>query len=89
MVYAVVMTKATAKIFMHGRSQAVRLPKEYRMPGKEVEISRVGDSVVIKPITEGKVDWEKYFAEMKALGSWDEFEFDRDIGLLPPREKFD
>ena len=27
---------ATAKLFMHGRSQAVRLPKEFRFEGKEV-----------------------------------------------------
>ena len=33
---------AVAKIFMHGRSQAVRLPKEFRLPGKEVRIRRVG-----------------------------------------------
>ena len=32
----------TAKIFKHGRSQAVRLPKEFRLPGKEVRIRRVG-----------------------------------------------
>ncbi len=89
MVYTIRMTRSTAKLFMHGRSQAVRLPKEFRMPGNEVEISRVGESVVIKPINSGKVDWEAYFSEMKALGSWDEFEIDRNAGLLPPREKFD
>jgi len=33
----------TAKLFMHGRSQAVRLPKEFRFQGKEVRVSRVGD----------------------------------------------
>jgi antitoxin VapB len=32
----------TAKLFTHGRSQAVRLPKEFRLPGKEVRVSRVG-----------------------------------------------
>ena len=37
---------ATAKIFMHGRSQAVRLPKEFRLPGKEVRVSKVGDKVI-------------------------------------------
>jgi antitoxin VapB len=34
---------STAKLFMHGRSQAVRLPKEFRLPGKEVRVSKVGD----------------------------------------------
>jgi antitoxin VapB len=41
---------AVAKIFMHGRSQAVRLPKEFRLPGKEVRIRRVGTGVLLEPI---------------------------------------
>jgi len=44
------MTTARAKIFMHGRSQAVRLPKEFRMPGKEVKVSRVGRGVLLEPV---------------------------------------
>ena len=48
--------KPTAKLFMHGRSQAVRLPKEFRLPGKEVYVRRVGDTVVLEPI--GKSDAE-------------------------------
>jgi hypothetical protein len=36
---------ATAKLFMHGRSQAVRLPKEFRFEGSEVLVSKVGDKV--------------------------------------------
>ena len=34
----------TAKIFKHGRSQAVRLPKEFRLPGTEVRVRRGGQS---------------------------------------------
>jgi antitoxin VapB len=41
----------TAKLFMTGRSQAVRLPKEYRFEGDEVMIKRVGDAVVLLPRT--------------------------------------
>lgn len=41
----------TAKLFMTGRSQAVRLPKEYRFEGDEVLIKRVGDAVVLLPRT--------------------------------------
>lgn len=37
---------------MNGRSQAVRLPKELRLPGKEVSIRRLGDGVLIEPVTE-------------------------------------
>jgi antitoxin VapB len=40
----------TAKIFKHGRSQAVRLPKEFRMPGTEVRVRRVGRGVLLEPI---------------------------------------
>ncbi|MFC3903065.1 antitoxin VapB [Acinetobacter marinus] len=42
-----------AKIFMTGRSQAVRLPKEFRFEGTEVEIFRRGDEVILreKPVT--------------------------------------
>jgi antitoxin VapB len=40
----------TAKLFTHGRSQAVRLPKEFRFPGKEVRVRRVGHCVLLEPI---------------------------------------
>jgi len=36
-----------AKLFMHGRSQAVRLPKEFRFTGSEVYVRRQGDEVVL------------------------------------------
>lgn len=39
----------TAKLFKTGRSQAVRLPKEYRFEGDEVLIKRVGDGVLLLP----------------------------------------
>ena len=39
----------TAKLFMNGQSQAVRLPKEFRFEGKEVFIKKVGDAVVLMP----------------------------------------
>ena len=39
----------TAKLFMNGSSQAVRLPKEYRFAGDEVVIKRQGDAVVLLP----------------------------------------
>jgi antitoxin VapB len=43
-----------AKIFWSGRSQAVRLPKGFRFPGKEVHIRRYGSAVILEPIAE---DW--------------------------------
>lgn len=39
----------TAKVFENGRSQAVRLPKEYRFDTNEVVINRVGEIVIIMP----------------------------------------
>ena len=39
----------TAKIFQNGRSQAVRLPKEFRLPGSEVYIKKAGNAVVLLP----------------------------------------
>ena len=42
--------KSTAKIFMHGRSQAVRLPKEFRLPGTEVSVRKVGNGILLEPI---------------------------------------
>lgn len=39
----------TAKLFQHGGSQAVRLPKAFRFEGSEVVIEKRGDEVVLKP----------------------------------------
>jgi antitoxin VapB len=39
----------TARLFITGRSQAVRLPKEYRFQGKEVYIKKVGGGVLLIP----------------------------------------
>ncbi len=47
-----------AKIFQHGRSQAIRLPKAYRFSGTEVRVSKVGDTVILEPIREeAKMPW--------------------------------
>lgn len=44
---------ATARVFRSGNSQAVRLPKEFRFRGKEVEIFRRGDEVVMREKSKG------------------------------------
>jgi antitoxin VapB len=44
----------TAKIFWSGRSQAVRLPKEFRFHGSEVRIRRHGSAVILEPVAD---DW--------------------------------
>jgi antitoxin VapB len=57
--------KTTAKLFMHGRSQAVRLPKEFRLPGNEVHVRRVGNAVLLEPI--GMSDRERIAAVFAAI----------------------
>jgi len=39
----------TAKLFTNGKSQAVRLPKEYRFAGNEVGVTRVGEMIILYP----------------------------------------
>lgn len=58
---------ARAKIFTNGGSQAVRLPKEFRLKGSEVEIWREGDEIRMRPVSD-RESWRKLFAEMDRLG---------------------
>lgn len=62
---------ATAKLFMHGRSQAIRLPKEFRFEGTEVRVSKVGDKVILEPISKPPLDLDKFWDELDALGARD------------------
>jgi antitoxin VapB len=63
---------ARAKLFMHGRSQAVRLPKEFRFQGKEVKVTKVGDAVLLEPIAEQRsFDPDAFWAKLDALGARD------------------
>lgn len=41
---------SVAKVFKHGNSQAVRIPREFRVEGGEVEISRVGRVLILRPV---------------------------------------
>ena len=52
----------TAKLFENGRSQAVRLPKAYRLPGKEVRIWRDGSRIVLEPLPER---WDSLLAALE------------------------
>ena len=45
----------TAKVFWSGRSQAVRLPKEFRFAGDKVRVRRHGSAVILEPIAS---DWK-------------------------------
>ena len=53
-----------AKVFMSGRSQAVRLPKAYRVDASEMTIERVGDAIVLRPIRQDAL--ERFLARRDA-----------------------
>ena len=54
------MQTRIAKIFKNGRSQAVRLPKEFRFDTSEVLIRKSGDDVILSPRPKS---WEAFFKE--------------------------
>lgn len=53
------MTKA--KLFQSGNSQAVRLPREFRMPGNEVKIFKKGRQIILEPMDHS---WEALFESL-------------------------
>ena len=71
----------TAKIFRHGGSQAVRLPKAFRFSGTEVEIEKHGDDVLLKPVPAAKF---RSFTEI-ARHLADKFPAAENFPLPPPR----
>lgn len=71
----------TAKVFTHGRSQAVRLPKEFRFDADEVGIRRVGERVILEPLGErGRMPW-------RAIDETGDEIPDRDQPDTPPDRK--
>ena len=50
MLYSKAIGTETAKVFWSGHSQAVRLPKNFRVEGSEVRIRRHGEAVILEPI---------------------------------------
>jgi len=53
------MKQQTASLFWTGRSQAVRLPKEFRFEGDKVRVRREGNAVILEPST----DWPEGYVE--------------------------
>jgi antitoxin VapB len=64
-----------AKLFRNGRSQAVRLPKEFRFEGDRVRVRRVKEGVLLEPVVD---DVQKWFDELDRL---------RAGGAFPARAK--
>jgi antitoxin VapB len=75
---------STAKIFKHGRSQAVRLPKEFRLPGKEVRVRRVGRGVLLEPLEFDVDAWLAKLAEYRDIPFMTE---GREQPPMPPPRK--
>ncbi len=69
----------TAKLFWSGRSQAVRLPKDFRIEGSEVRIRRHGAAVILEPIAH---DWDW----LDALASPVDADFQQAVGEQPTAE---
>ena len=73
----------TAKIFTNGRSQAIRLPKEYRFKDDEVYINKIDDIVVIMPKN------KKMASLMNTINKFtDDFMDERNQPAVQAREKF-
>jgi antitoxin VapB len=66
------MNEQKAKVFWSGRSQAVRLPKEFRFDVDEVTIRRQGDAIVLKPVTSSPKSFEDEWAWLDNLQPFDE-----------------
>ncbi|MGZ0080209.1 antitoxin [Methylomonas sp. YC3] len=74
----------TAKLFTTGRSQAIRLPKEFRFPGSEVFIRR--DSVTGEVILSAKpASWTEFFELADQINIPDDFMANRED--LPNQER--
>lgn len=72
----------TAKLFVNGQSQAVRLPKEYRFSGHEVYIQKVGNTVMLFPKDQV---WETFLNGLNSFTD-DFLENGRNQGVQAPRE---
>jgi antitoxin VapB len=73
----------TARLFSNGRSQAVRLPKEYQFNGKDVYIQKVGDAVILFPVDK---QWETFLHGLNNFSD-DFFSDGRDQGTDQERKE--
>jgi antitoxin VapB len=69
-----------AKLFTNGRSQAVRIPRDMELPGDEVTLRKVGEAILIEPVTR-KLTFREALLAMKPLPPEEWFEIPED---LPP-----
>lgn len=76
---------ATAKVFMSGRSQAVRLPKEFRFDVDEVMIERVPEGILLRGKSKAQL-MREYFAQPVMVPP--DFLLDRDQGVIERDDPF-
>jgi antitoxin VapB len=79
------MQRAIAKVFKTGRSQAVRIPRDFRFDCDEVFIERRGQDVVLTPRKRQWKSWAEYFANRTTLGP----DFPDEIADTSPQERED
>lgn len=72
-----------AKLFRNNKSQAVRIPADFEMPGDRVMIHRDGDRLILEPVRRRSL--LAVLADLEPLGSEDQFP-DVDDTLMPLRE---
>jgi antitoxin VapB len=77
--------KNTAKLFNNGRSQAVRLPREFRFDGDRVRIRRVPQGVLLEPLIANPTKW---FEELDRFNSEPFMPEGRSQPITPKREIF-
>lgn len=76
---------ATAKLFKNGSSQAVRLPRAFRLPGTEASIRREGDRIILEPLARAR--WPRNF--FRAIRIEDQAFARPPQGALTPPVDFD
>jgi antitoxin VapB len=76
----------TAKLFMNGKSQAVRLPLDFRFEGEEVFIRRDYNGDVI--LSTKQLSWDEFFALADSVNVPEDFMANRDNGIAQERELF-
>jgi len=74
----------TAKLFLNGRSQAVRLPKEYQFTGNDVYIKKLGEAVMLFPVDK---EWEVFLHGLNSFSD-DYMAESRNQGIDQKREGF-
>lgn len=79
-----VTERGTAKLFQNDSSQAVRLPKAFRIPGNEVKIFKKGNQVILEPI---ETIWDSFFDSLNEFAE-DFMKDGREQPAMQKRESF-